>query len=824
MKITRSELISAFAQSVGIETAKELIREKINAAALKDKEDYTEEEVARICGELIKEGGFIRIITQTFIVQLERKKREEQTLLLDNIETQIWYLTDIETYGVVNKACAGFLGMKKEDLEGKKVHDIVGKEEAEVCIAGNRAVFEEKKQIRSEEWVKNGKGETRLLSVIKTPKIDGNGNVEYVICTADDITERKKAEETMRESERRFRDIVENTREWIWEVDTNGKYTYASPVVEKILGYKQEEILKKSFYDLFLQEDREALKKAALEMFAEKRPFREFINPNVHKNGKIVWLSTSGVPILDEKGELLGYRGADTDITERKKAEEAMRESGIRFRELADLLPQTVFETDEKGKLTFANRNAFNAFGYTQEDFDRGLDTPHMLIPEDRSRAKENIQRVLNGESLGGIEYTAQRKDGSTFPVIIYVSHIIHENKPMGMRGIIIDITGRKRMEEELRKAGKLESIGILAGGIAHDFNNILTGVIGNISLAKMYAEPESEIFKTLKDAEVASLRAKDLTHQLLTFSRGGVPVKETASIVEIIKDTVRFTLRGSNVQCKFSIPDDLWSVEIDISQINQVIDNLIINADQAMPERGLIKVSAENITMGEERSLPLKKGKYVEITVEDGGLGISEEHLQSIFDPYFSTKQKGSGLGLAISYSIIKNHGGYITVESKLSVGTTFYIYLPASMEAIKVGKEGKEGFIPGEGRVLLMDDEEGVRNVVGRMLKVIGYEREFAKDGARAIEMYEQAKESGKPFDVVIMDLTVPGGMGGKEATPKLLSINPGVKVIVSSGYFNDPVMAHFKRHGFSGVITKPYNIVELSKILHNVITGNE
>jgi CheY-like chemotaxis protein len=307
----------------------------------------------------------------------------------------------------------------------------------------------------------------------------------------------------------------------------------------------------------------------------------------------------------------------------------------------------------------------------------------------------------------------------------------------------------------------------------------------------------------------------------LLTFSKGGAPIKKTESITEVIKDSAEFALRGSNVKCEFFIPNDIWPTEIDKGQISQVISNLIINADQAMPGGGIIKVRVENLVVSAEHALPIKEGKYVKIEIEDEGIGIHKEHLARIFDPYFTTKQRGSGLGLATSYSIIKKHDGYITVESELGVGTTFYIYLPASSKQILTKKEFEERPILGKGRILVMDDEKVVRDVTGILLKHIGYDVEFAKDGVEAIELYKKAEESKQPFDAVIVDLTVQGGMGGEQMIKKLLEIDPNVKAIVSSGYSTDAIMSNFKQYGFSGVVTKPYRIAELSETLYKVLT---
>ncbi|MCJ7600645.1 MAG: response regulator [Desulfobulbaceae bacterium] len=392
---------------------------------------------------------------------------------------------------------------------------------------------------------------------------------------------------------------------------------------------------------------------------------------------------------------------------------------------------------------------------------------------------------------------------------------------------LIKEMADRKRAEAELLRSQKLESIGLLAGGVAHDFNNILTIILGNISLAHMLADRKDILFKRLDEAEKACLRAKDLTQQLLTFSRGGAPVVRTASVAKLLEDSTGFALSGSNILCEFSIPQDLWPADIDEGQINQVINNLVINAVHAIPEGGKIEVRAENVTLGADRTkqnLPLQGDKYVKISIKDHGVGIPEGSIHKIFDPYYTTKKKGSGLGLAISYSIIKKHLGYITAESELGLGTTFHIFLPASEKQVPAELKAAEAHLGGNQRVLIMDDEEMVRDVAGTMLEHIGYVVEFARNGAEAIASYKQAKESHAPFATVILDLTIPGGMGGKETIKKLIEFDPEAKVIVSSGYSTDPVMSKYAEYGFKGVVPKPYIIEQLRETLYKVIMGTE
>ena len=434
-------------------------------------------------------------------------------------------------------------------------------------------------------------------------------------------------------------------------------------------------------------------------------------------------------------------------------------------------------------------------------------------IPEEKINTKSRGERILHTKKI---------------PIFG------EDNRPTYLLGISEDITDYKRMEGELLNMRKLESIGVLAGGIAHDFNNILTVILGNIELAGILMERENKIqvatiIERLKEAAKAALRAKDLTLQLLTFSRGGAPVKRLASIVEILKETTSFVLSGSNVRCEFNIPEDLFFVEVDEGQMSQVFNNIVINADQSMPDGGVLKISVENVVaeVGDKAGLleinnvtandrPFESGKYLKISISDQGTGVPEEDIARIFDPYFTTKQRGNGLGLATAFSIIKRHNGQISVKSNIGLGSTFIIYLPAAEGELPLEKRLETQDIQMKGRVLVMDDEEAVRNVLTDMLESMGYEVEGSGNGAEAVKLFSDASKLDRRFDIVIMDLTIPGGMGGKEAVKILLEMDPEVKVIVSSGYSNDPVMAEYKKYGFSGVISKPFKVADLSKML--------
>jgi len=561
-----------------------------------------------------------------------------------------------------------------------------------------------------------------------------------------------------------------------------------------------------------------------------------------------IWL---GVPLKIEK-EIIGvvvvqsytdaslYTKKDMEILEfvsdeiamvvkHKKAVEELAGEKERLSVTLRSVGDGVITTDIGGKVVLMNKVAEELTGWAHEDaVGKSLDKVFHIVTEKTHQPYHHyFKKVVETGGVIGPERDVILIAKNRRERIIAESAAPIRDQESRIVGVVLvfrDITEKRKVEEELLKASKLESVGILAGGIAHDFNNILTAIIGNVSLAKLYDHPDGKVSGALTKVEAAALQAKKLTQQLLTFARGGTPIMQTTSIAELITESVYFTLRGSNVNCDFFIPENLWFVDVDEGQMSQVINNLIINADQAMPGGGTITVSAENIIIGEKHALPINEGEYVKITIKDRGIGISKEHLERIFDPYFTTKQKGSGFGLAITYSIISKHSGHITVESEVGGGTTFSIYLPASFEEIPLKEEMEKKVVSGSGKILVMDDEEVVRDVAGEMLKQIGYEVEFARDGAEAIELYNGAKDSGNAFDAVILDLTVPGGMGGIEAIKKLLEIDPEVKAIVSSGYSNDPVMANFSEYGFSEVVPKPYELQKVGEVVRKVLVGQK
>jgi PAS domain S-box-containing protein len=503
------------------------------------------------------------------------------------------------------------------------------------------------------------------------------------------------------------------------------------------------------------------------------------------------------------------------DITERRETEQKLLESERRYRELAGSLPQVVYETDTNGRLLFGNSIGLGMFGYGAEDLAGGVNVLDLLIPGDRERARTAMAAIIRSGKPGGGEYNALRRDGSAFPVLVHSTAVNRDGIVCGTRGIMIDMTQQQSVEERQRQADKLESLGILAGGIAHDFNNILTGIAGNINLARLEDDRE-QARDLLREAEQETIAARSLSQQLLTFARGGAPVRTSERLQPILEESAGFALRGSIVHAAFAIDPALWTADIDKAQMAQVISNIVINAREAMPGGGTVTIQACNVVLHEDDVPGLVAGTYARIDIGDTGIGIPESDLHKVFDPYFSTKQRGSGLGLATAHTVVQKHGGCILVRSVLGQGTTFTIYLPANLSREQTNTREKLAAATGHGRVLVMDDEPSICRVATAMLRRLGYDAESVSNGDRAIETVTAAMREHRPFDILIMDLTIAGGMGGSQALALLRSQGCSATAIASSGYSTDAVMADHKAYQFDGILVKPYNMEELAAAL--------
>ncbi len=641
-----------------------------------------------------------------------------------------------------------------------------------------------------------------------------------------EISERGRVETKLRESEELYRSLVENIDLGVTLINSDHIIVMANAAMGKMFGKPASLFQGRKCFKEFEKRDTICSHCPGVKAMASGKP-AEAITHGVRDDGSSLTVRIKAFPVRGEQNMHKGFIEVVEDITEHLEAEKTLAAERERLAVTLRSIGDGVITTDTSGKIILINKIAEDLTGWNQGDaVGRPLEEVFHIIHEGSRKLCENpFKKVLDSGRILNLSdrIVLVAKDGTERSIADSGAPI--RDKSSQIIGVVIvfrDVTAKLRLEKELLKVKKIESVGVLAGGIAHDFNNILVAILGNLSMATQFINSGDKVYPLLIDAQKASLRAKDLTQQLLTFSKGGEPVKETASIPEVIKDSANFILHGGNVACQYHIPDDLWLVKIDKGQMSQVIQNIIINSNHAMPEGGVIHISCENTNTITDKGIILPRtDNYIKITINDSGIGIPENIIDKIFDPYFTTKQEGSGLGLAITHSIIRKHSGHISVRSKSGKGTTFTIYLPAIVNEIQKEKITGTALIKGKGKILVMDDEEIVRDVSKNMLEYLGYEVLLAKDGTEAVGLYKELIDSPEPVVAVVMDLTVPGGMGGKEAVKKILAIDPDAKVIVSSGYSNDPIMARYNEYGFNASIVKPFQLQELTKVINQVLS---
>ncbi len=633
----------------------------------------------------------------------------------------------------------------------------------------------------------------------------------------------------LKESEVRYRDVIETIPEPYAEVDLAGNVQFFNEAFLKDMGYSREQMQGLNYRTYMDRKNAGYAFTIYNHVFKTGTPI---------KSREMEWLTKSGEKrqsevsislIRDSKGEPSGFRSLYHDVTERRKMEEALKKSEALLRAVFDSVQDFIFIKDPNGRYILTNNFFLNKFKIdVTSDIGKTDRETNLLEYQEKplTVVEETDRQVLHGET---VEYViTHRIVGNEITLHVIKAPIRDENGLItGICGIGRDISERRILEEDLIRSRKLESVGTLAGGIAHDFNNLLAAIEGYIEMVKDDIPPENRAYNRLLAAERATMQAAELTGRLITFAGGGTPVKSLCDLGELVKDTVLRGIGTTPLKKKFFISPDLCSAEVDEGQMRQVLRSLSVNAVEAMPDGGTLTVRVNNVMVDSSNRLPIPKGPYVHIAIEDTGTGIAADDLPQIFDPYYSTKQrgpqKGMGLGLSVCYSVVNRHHGYINAESTEGQGSTFHVYLPAIADGTSAGTSMPQGIKKASPKkILIMDDEAMVRNMAKELLSLKGYYVETAADGLEAIGLYIKAKEAHEPFDAVILDLTIKGGMGGVTTMERLLAIDHEVKAIILSGYTDDPVIRNYDYYGFAGAVTKPFTSKVLQAALEKICTG--
>jgi PAS domain S-box-containing protein len=810
-----------------------------------------------------------------YILQVTDKS--ETQLLYNNVQNSVNLYKSVFDYHVgvkliidpqtgniidANEAAANFYGWTREQLRSMKIHDINMMSPDDIRNELLRA--KECKKQYFEFKHRTADGSIRDVEVFSS-RIETNGNV-YLHSIVHDITVRKQYEATMRLNEARLESLLRisqykalNNNELLdytlneaielTESKIGYIYYYSEATEEFTLNTWSKDVMKEC--NVAEKQNVYSLSKTGLwgEAVRQRKPImiNDFNAPNPLKRGLPsghaplrkfltvpVFSGQQIVAVIGVANKEKDYDDSDVrqlsimmDVVWKMVESRNVIENKKLLGEMLDNAPGAVFIYQLKsGRLLYVNNRAQTLYGYTKDEM---LNLTINNIIADSSQ-KDTIIITNDIDKMGEsvIETRHKRADGSIFPLEVFAKRVVF-NENDAILSIAADITGRKKLEleheklnDELNRMQRLNSLGILAGGIAHDFNNLLGGVFGYIDLARTKTR-ESEVTEFLSKAMNTIEHARSLTGQLLTFAKGGAPVKKPAPLFPFVKEIVQYCLIGTGVECEYTIPQDLWSVEYDKNQIRQVIENIVVNAIQAMPCGGSIRIKAVNYTIGVNWP-GLTAGRYIKISIADNGCGIQPELLQKIFDPFFTTKPSGHGLGLSTSFSIVNKHGGTIQVESVLNQGSTFFIYLPAVNDVPIAAPVQEKTRNAGGGLIIIMDDEKMIRDTTSALLKAIGYTVECKERGEEVLEYYHELSKQNRNVTAMIFDLTIPNGMGGKATIAEFRKVNKDVPVFVASGYAEDPVMSNPKEYGFNASICKPFRLDELKKMLDENITPSK
>jgi two-component system, cell cycle sensor histidine kinase and response regulator CckA len=762
------------------------------------------------------------------IAALKKENAEAAMLFrawVEMSQDMVFVLDRNKKYLFVNEAAAASLEKKPGDMVGKTIRDFTPADVARYLEKHIDKVFETGEPFVNEIPFLLPPRQIWAYQRMAPVKRDA-GEVDAVICITYDITDRKLAENALRESEERFKQVIEQMPYPVEIFVPDGTAVMVNSAFLELMKIPSADMFIGKFNlltDPFASQVgiTEQVRKA----FGGQTVFishiaisLNLINKNYGDGGKnAISLEVTIFPVYLQPGEIFHVVAIFKDITESRQAELALKESEKKMRTQYKGFPLPTYTWQKIGDdFIFVDFNDA-AYDFTAGGVQKLLGKKVSEVFSHEPSVVSDMARCLSEKSVITVE------SQHIFPITktvknLNVTYVFVE--PDLVMVHTVDVTEKQKMELEIRRAEHLESLGLLAGGIAHDFNNLLAGVFGYIGLAREYGKENHNVKDCLDKAMLVFGQAKALTQQLLTFSKGGSPVRELASMGDLLRDMATFVLAGSDVKPELSIPHDLWACEVDIGQLSEVINNLLINAQQAMPKGGTINIVAENHVVSDVRRLPLAAGRYVMISIRDHGVGIPSNQLSRIFDPFYSTKQQGTGLGLTVAYSIIKKHDGHIEISSDVGVGTVVQIYLPASNKSTVDTAQPQQEPKRGHGRILLMDDEEFLLDAISKIIGSLGYSVATARNGRDAVALYLQERLSDEPFDAVILDLTIPGGMGGKQAMQEIRKVDPRVKAIATSGYSEDPVIADPRAEGFRGALLKPYSIEELSTVLEKVL----